>query len=209
MEITKAIKRPFQDVKTLLIGIALSVIPIVNLIALGYFFETAKATAKKDYRLLEWKGFGKLFVTGLLATIIGIIYALPIILIAIFGLGLPLLSFIFSQGTELPALGSIGASIILIIILAVIVAYVLPAAYLSFASSGKFGSGFDFSLIRKKAFNRHYFAAWFVGIIYTLVVTGVLMLLFFFFPFLGAAIGSFISGVMMYTLLGEAWAAAK
>ena len=43
----EAIKRPFTDLKILLIGIVLSIIPIVNWFTFGYFLECARTTGKK------------------------------------------------------------------------------------------------------------------------------------------------------------------
>jgi hypothetical protein len=49
VDYTVSIKRPFSDFKKLLIGIVLSIIPIVNFIALGYQLNCAKTAMKKKY----------------------------------------------------------------------------------------------------------------------------------------------------------------
>jgi len=42
----EAIKRPFSDVKKLLIGIVIQLIPIVNFMAIGYQLKCANAMEK-------------------------------------------------------------------------------------------------------------------------------------------------------------------
>ena len=77
------LKRPFQDLGKLLIGIILSIIPIVNLIAMGYALECVSTVLKKkkSYALPEWKNFWRLFIRGLAAGVIGFVYALPALII--------------------------------------------------------------------------------------------------------------------------------
>lgn len=75
----EAIKRPFSDWKKLGIGGLMYLIPLVNIItglfAYGYGLLCAKTA--KEKKLPEWKNWGDLFVKGLLAAIIGIIYFIP------------------------------------------------------------------------------------------------------------------------------------
>jgi len=67
MEFEIAFKKPFTNFKKLLIGILISILPIVNLFATGYLLQVAKSTIKKKKELPEWSGWGDLFVNGLIA----------------------------------------------------------------------------------------------------------------------------------------------
>ena len=75
-----AFKRHFTDIKKLIIGLIIGIIPIVNFIATGYHLECAKTAMNKKFKLPDWKNFGKLFVNGFLASVITFIYLLPAIL---------------------------------------------------------------------------------------------------------------------------------
>ena len=77
MEFSTALKRPFSDLKTFIIGSALSILPIINFFAFGYILEAAKLTLKKKNTLPEWNNWGNLFVKGLLSVLIGFIYMIP------------------------------------------------------------------------------------------------------------------------------------
>jgi len=82
---TEAIKRPFTDGKKFLIGVLLNILPIVNLLVVGYTLECAKSAMKKKYKLPEWENWGDYFVKGLLATIIGFIYMIPALMLLLIG----------------------------------------------------------------------------------------------------------------------------
>ena len=75
----EALKRPFSDMKKLLIGIFLGSIPIVNLIVVDYTLvctSLTKIKVEKD-NLPEWENYGDLFKKGLIAAIIGFILFIP------------------------------------------------------------------------------------------------------------------------------------
>ncbi|MFH0869256.1 MAG: DUF4013 domain-containing protein [archaeon] len=197
----EAIKRPFQDIKKLIIGIFLSMIPIVNLLALGYILENTKSAMKKKYALTEWTGWGELFIKGLLLTVITIIYALPAIIIAIFVIGIAAAKSMLTSMT-LTFIPTLGIGIFAVIVLALFAAYVSPAAVLNYAHKNKFAAAFDFREIKKRFMRKEYLAAWFLGSLYSAILTFVLAWL----PWLGAGIASFIGSMTMYTMLAETWA---
>lgn len=241
MEISLAIKRPFSDVKNLLIGIGIATLSSVGIflalflldtsfllalvvggvmlfipffITLGYYLENAKRAAKKDYKSVEWSGFGKFLKTGFTASVIGFVYSIPLLLVMIFTIGLPLAELALSgQEPDITTLIGLGTNLVfgvlITFILAIFLAYLLPAASISYAMTGKFKSAFDFKTIKKRAFNADYFVAWIIGVGYTIVISLVFALVFFFLPPLGAGLGAFISSVTMYSLLGRAWGSAK
>lgn len=77
----EAIKRPFSDVKKLLIGIAIQLIPIVNFMVIGYQLKCARYAMNKKYELPEWTEWKDLFINGLKVWIICIVYLLPGVII--------------------------------------------------------------------------------------------------------------------------------
>jgi len=90
MKYEEALKKPFTDFKKLAIGIVLSMVPIVNFtIVQGFAIESSgvgKAKASKG--MPEWKDWSYLFVKGLGATLVKLIYALPALALIGFGVGI-------------------------------------------------------------------------------------------------------------------------
>lgn len=79
----EALKRPFKDTKTFVIGSVLGMIPLVNLTVIGYTMESTGLTEAnvKRSNLPEWKNYPGLFQKGLVAAVIGGILLLPSILL--------------------------------------------------------------------------------------------------------------------------------
>lgn len=201
---TEAIKRPFQDLRKLVIGIFLSLIPIVNLIAYGYILENAKSAMKKNYKLTEWDNFGDLFTKGLLFVVIGVIYAIPALLVLAFtGLtfgAAAIQGLVQSKAAFLSALPVFGTGFILFAILAIIACFLTPAAVLNYVSKNKFSAAFEISRICKKACTKKYFVAWVLGMLYMLVLMAIMI------PFLSIIfVIPFIGMMTVYTLLAEAF----
>jgi hypothetical protein len=84
----EAVKKPFTDLKKLLIGILLSIIPIANLVVTGFAIESSGVgKAKPSKKMPEWKEFWYLFVKGLAAVVIKIIYMIPAVLVIVVAVG--------------------------------------------------------------------------------------------------------------------------
>ena len=194
----EAFKRPFTDWVKFIIGIVLSIIPIVNFLTGGYQLECARTASKKKYKLPEWKEWGNLFVRGLLAAIIGIIYMLPALILFTIAVGSAIFTGFVTQDF-FSVLATSGPLVVIGIILMVIAAFIGPMGITNYAMTYKFSAGFDFKKIFKKAFSGRYFTAWLLAIIYTLIISWILG----FIPYVGSAIASFIAGVTMMTLFGE------
>ena len=194
----KAFKRPFTDWIKFVIGIILSIVPIVSFLAGGYQLECARTANKKKYGLPEWKDWGNLFVRGLLSAIIGIIYMLPALILFTIAIGSAIFTGIVTQDF-LSVLTTSGPLVIIGLILMVIAAYIAPMALTNYAMKYKFSAGFDFKKVFKKSFTGIYFTTWLLVIIYALIISWILG----FIPYVGPAIASFVAGVTMMTLFGE------
>lgn len=204
----EAIKRPFSDLKKLLIGIVLSWIPIVNFISVGYILENSKTAMKKKYELSEWKNWGDLFVKGLLMVVISLIYMIPALIVFFLTIGAAVINGIVTGGNPLSSLAvisTLGIGLVVFAILAIIASYIIPSAVLNYINKNKFAAGFALSEITKKAFRGEYFAAWLIGGLYTVAIAFVLSWI----PWIGAGIASFITSMTFYTMVAEAWASSK
>lgn len=86
----EAIKKPFTDFTKLIIGIILSIIPIVNFtVVTGFALESSGlGKTKPSKKMPDWKEWWYLFVKGLAAIVIKIIYMIPAILVITIGIGL-------------------------------------------------------------------------------------------------------------------------
>ena len=89
MDIGKSFSYVFDDedwVKKVAIGGVISIIPIVNFIAVGYSLRALKNVAEgKERPLPEWDEWGDDWVKGLMVTLAGFIYAIPLIALSIIG----------------------------------------------------------------------------------------------------------------------------
>ena len=202
-----AFKRPFTDIKKLIIGLIISIIPIVNFIATGYHLECAKTALSRKFKLPEWKNFGKLFVNGFLGLVISFVYLLPAILIFII-FGISILRNAFQGGftstqllNNLATLGGIASAGFILMIIAF---YIIPAALVGFIESNKFGDGFN-RVIFRKAFTGKYFIVWLIMGMYMLILGSIFSLI----PFVGGSIAGFITGLTLFTAVGEIYKELK
>jgi len=214
----EAIKKPFTDLMKLIIGVILSIIPIVHWLAKGFILEcSGLGKTKPSKKMPEWKGWWYLFVKGFASDAILVIYAIPAILVFLVGAGAAVSSLagtFFASGSSpeamsqlisqnwymaLPTLLEIAPIMILGFILLLIAFYLTPIAVLNYLKTKKFGEAFNFSKVTKKAFTADYFVVWIIALIITAIVTAILSII----PAIGPQIAFFITGVIAYSLYGQ------
>jgi hypothetical protein len=212
MDFETNFKKPFTDVKKLLIGILLSIVPVVNFLAVGYMLETARKTMKKDSSLPEWEGWGDLFVKGLLSVVIEAIYFIPAAIVGlIFMWPLMAKAMPMMVAGQIPNMGqmmsNIGSAIFglgLAGLLALFAAYAAPSAIFHFLN-GSFADAFKFGSVLKKAFSGTYLMAWTLFILYSMVLGSVLG----YVPYIGGAAATFIAGITGFSLIAEAFSGSS
>jgi len=223
----EAIKKPFTDIVKLIIGIVLSIIPIISWIAKGFMIESSGlGKTKPSKKMPEWENWGHLFIKGLASDIILLIYALPAILVFIIGAGFalgslasiflgtippgmmsetspgPMEDIIRQNWSELlPILITLAPIILLALILLLLALYLTPMAVLNYVKKKRFSAAFDFNTVLKKALTGKYFFVWLAVII----ISGIVIAILSFIPFLGPAIAMFIMGVFSYSLYGQVY----
>lgn len=219
MDYETAFKKPFTCVKKLIVGILLGIVPIINFFVSGYIVETARRTMKKDFELPEWRGWGELFVSGLLYTVIGFIYTLPALAVGLISLW-PMLPSLYSyyisqiipnaavQAPDLmqimAGMGNMMAGILLALLFLLLAVYAAPSAILHFAGND-FGSAFRLGSVFRTAFTKDYFLAWLVFAVYSVALSGLLSRI----PFIGSAFATFVAGITGFTLLAESFSPAE
>ena len=207
----EALKRPFTDIKKLIIGLILSVIPIVNFIASGYQLKCASSVMKKSkkmYELPEWTNILNLFLLGLMSFVIAIVYFIPSLAVAFLVGG----RLVLDDITNL-TYGSIGFPAIVIVLLTLLSLYLLPMALTKYSSKEKFKDAFQFREIFARSFTWNYFAAW----IFSAIVFIVLVLVLSWVKFnvgsievnLGSSFANFIAMVIGFTIFGRVYGSKK
>lgn len=210
-----AFKKPFSDFKKLIIGVALNIIPIVNLISYGYILESSDIkNNKQTENMAEWEDFSGFFIKGLLSFIIVLIYAIPVIIVGAIviiagfvpyftqvttithlGVQMEATPEIFS--TYLPNILAIIPLLLILVILVLIIAYIAPVAVLNYVKTDNLSEAFNFSQITKYIFTGDYILVWLLSLVLNMVLVGLLSQV----PILGTAIGSFISGMIGTSLI--------
>ncbi len=200
VDYTEAIKRPFSDLNKLLIYIVISIIPIVNFISSGYLLDVAQTAMNRKKKLPEFKDYGRLFVEGLKLLVIALVYAIPVIIIAVL--------FMAGFSTNLN-IGSMGIGFMIIIgILAILTVYFESGAVLMYADTRKLGEAFNFGEISKKVFTGKFFGGWLISLIISAAIGLAIGFALFFIPLLGRILASAIGGIFYMSAMGEVYSEA-
>ena len=226
VDFTAAVKKPFQDTNTLIIGVVLGFIPLVNtLTILGFSIKNAQQTLAGKNKLLKWEDFGDILIKSITGIAIGIVYSLPILLLGLFLIGSLFVTFAsmapaLSQTNDLsqvlpviaPVLmGAIGSIMILIVLMA-LTSFITPMAVMNWAKKGNIGAAFAFKEVFHKAFNGTYLIAWLLSFAYQFVLA-IGFLFAMFIPIIGFIIGagliSYLGSVTSYELYAQAYKEIK
>jgi hypothetical protein len=186
MDIGQMLSESYEYTKEALWGkwekwILLIISSIIFPLILGYGMEVMRG--KKPAPPLE--NWGKLFVDGIKLFIIGIIYALPVILLLLVLIGAAIFSFVTGDPSViLSAIGAFLLGIIVIVIVAILIGLVSTMASVRFSRTDRMTEAFNFGAIFEhigKIGWVHYFLALLVMII----VVGVVEVVIAFIPVLG------------------------
>ena len=193
MDIGKSITYPFEDkewAKKLLLGIIISIVPILNFAWIGYMLRTMRNVYDGAETLLpDWSEFGDKFVKGLLVSIASFIYSLPAWIVLIpAGLLWIIPALSRDQSTAQTMAGLVGVATLIggccVTLYVLLLTFFLPAMYAHYSRLERFGACFQireiFQLITHNLGN--YFLAWLVAIVFGFVVGLV-------FGFIGGLVG--------------------
>ena len=152
MNIGKALTYVLEDQEWLsksLIAVIISNVPILNLAWLGYLVEIIKNVSDHDPEPLpDWSRLGQNFVSGLLLMLASLIYALPVLVIAIIPFfGIFLGTIPAEDNLQEYAAGAFGIVLFILIccimVYAILLSFYLPAVMINFARKGNFSSCFQ------------------------------------------------------------------
>lgn len=203
------LKKPFQDIKTLVIGIILGMIPFISSLTIpGFGLKVAEKTLKGDNKLPDFlENIGDLIIKSVLSIVISFIYLIPALLVLVVSIVLFASSLLgsvtglFTGGTVdftalMAALGPFLGYMLVVILLVLIAVFLLPSALVNYVAANRFSAAFSFGTVIKKALSMKYFIAWIFTIILYFVLAFIVGLLSI-IPVAGTLIGT---GLMMYSL---------
>lgn len=108
----------------------------------GFGLEITRRVLRGESQVLPaWDNWGKLFTDGLMVAIIGIVYALPMIVVSLC-LGVPLGSW--SENSD--AAGAVAGSLLgcINLLWGIVLSFLLPAAIATYAKEGNLSAAFRF-----------------------------------------------------------------
>jgi hypothetical protein len=177
MDIGKSLTYMFEDEKwanKVVVGAVINMIPILNFASAGYMLATIRNVANDIVPSLPtWDDFGDYFVKGLVLTIIGLIYALPLLILSCCPIGVMFTLTIAENEDVATALGVLGLIVLglfglLVFLYALAYTFVMPAVILHYASAEDFSAAFRFGQIF--AFIRDNLTSYVKAWLYVLVV---------------------------------------
>ncbi|MBT8508249.1 hypothetical protein AZH53_07510 [Methanomicrobiaceae archaeon CYW5] len=125
----------------------------------------------------------KMFVDGILMIVIGFIYAIPVIIVAMVLMGASIFALIANPESA-AGMGGMIVGILVTLILALIISLISNFALIRFAREGKFGEAFNLKAILaviSKVGWLHYF----IAVLVFGIITTVIMMALQFIPFIG------------------------
>lgn len=150
MDIREIFTYPTRDKEwpvKMIIGVALSIFPIVNFFCSGYAYRIFKAAlAGEPFVMPEWDQWGDIFIQGLIIFVLRLIYFLiPLVFLGT-GATLLIAAFVLKERTGSLPDGIIVPAAVLIgvgLILAIVAAVLFPMALALYAKNNeRFGAAF-------------------------------------------------------------------
>jgi hypothetical protein len=164
-------------VGTLLSVASFLVLPAIAL--LGYLVRVLASAAHDEPAPPAFDNWGKMFVTGLKATVVTVVYGIaPLGLVgglAVSGTFLTGVSGADSPAGLLLGFGLIGG--LLALVVSFLIYYLVPAALANMAVEGRVGAAFDFGQLAGVLTSGEYLLAWLVPFALSVVVNVVSVLL--------------------------------
>lgn len=125
----------------------------------------------------------KMFVDGILMIVIGIIYAIPVIIVAAVLLGASIFALVANPESA-AGMGGMIVGVLVTLILALIISLISSFALIRFAREGKFGEAFNLKAILA-VISQVGWLHYFVAVLVFGIISTVIMMVLQFIPFIG------------------------
>lgn len=128
-------------VKWILLIISCIIFPLI----LGYMVRIFRGASPSP----ELENWGAMFIDGIKLFIVGLIYAIPILILEFLALGTALASVMMTGNAAVMTTGLAGAGVIFIlfVIVAIVIGLIIATAYVRFARTDRMGEAFNFNAI--------------------------------------------------------------
>jgi hypothetical protein len=186
MDYSQMLNDSFEYTKEALWGkwmkwILLIVSAIIFPLFLGYTMEVMRGK-KPAPELQNW---GKLFIDGLKLFVTELIYAIPIIILAVFLVGGSVLVLAGGDpGMVMAAIGALAGGLLVIVIIAILIMLVATIGYIRLARTDSIGEAFNFSAILDRI-GKIGWGSYIVALIIIALVIWVIEVIFMLIPFVG------------------------
>lgn len=218
MNIGKSFSFVFDDkqwISKLGLGAVIALVPILNFAWSGYMVGIIRNVMNNESEPLpNWDDLGKKFNDGLLLTVAGIVYSLPMLIVICLPMSFMIVPAILSGNTDTQALADAvagaGSALFLcllcaFILYAIVLSVIYPAILVIFAREGTLASCFKFrevfDLVGKNV--SPFFTAWIVSFLAGLaigLVAGTIQVVVNFIPCLGQIISFVLAiGIVVYS----------
>ena len=196
--IEDAVTYPMESgdwLKTILIGGILTVfgfLLVPMLPVYGYIVRTLQHRLDGQPEPPAFEEWGSLFVDGLQAWIIGIIYLIIPLVVAGVTVGGSITAMATGSraGSAAGVAGLVGGLLVTFVLMLVF-GYFAVVAVVNFAREDRFGAAFDVDTIRAVALDRDYAIPWGVSVL-VFIVAGIVGSVLNIIPFPGFVVGSFV-----------------
>ena len=173
----------FEYTKECLVGkwmkwILLIICSIIFPLIYGYAMRIYKGATPAP----ELENWGGLFIDGIKLLIVGIVYFIPVFIVAFLVVGGSALSGI--AGGDVAALGAMGIGMLVLVVLTIIIALIVPIAYIRFARMESFGEAFNFGAIFEHI-GKIGWIDYIIAILIMGIVLGIIQFILMLIPILG------------------------
>lgn len=152
MNFNRAFRYIFEDkdwVSKVGLGLLIMMVPILNLAWIGYQVQIIRNVRKNEAVILPtWDDLGKKFMDGLMITLAGLIYALPVMLVACLPLAIILIPALAVDDPDVMNALMTGSMVVnfclmcLFMLYALAISIVSPVIQIFYAREGTFASCF-------------------------------------------------------------------
>jgi hypothetical protein len=207
MNLDETVRYPTESddwIKTVLIGgvlIFLGFLIVPLFLVYGYIIRTIRGVLADDPSPPEFDEWGELFVDGVSAWVVSVVYLLVPLIVAGITIGGSIAAV--ATGSEIGAAAGTGGLLVgltVSMILSLVFGYLAVVALVNFAREGRFGAAFDFDTIKTVALDRDYAIAWLVSM-GVFLVAGIVSMI----PLVGWILTPFVS-FYAAIVAGNLWA---
>jgi hypothetical protein len=161
--------------------IIIGIIPIVNFILMGYVMEIYRGARSAP----ELGEYGTLFINGIKLFIIGLIYAIPLIIVyaIVFGASFAMLGT-GSDSMSAAGVGTLMGGMLVIFVLAILIALIEVIAVVRFSRTDSFGEAFNISAILAHI-GRIGWGGYIISLVVMMIVVGLVTFVLSIIPIIG------------------------